>query len=200
MNISKKLHAFEKIIRLEAEEQNAAALSETNEKYDAARAEINIELNGRAERRFAAECARAELEKNKKVLSASAASKKTLIELRGRLTDGLFENAARRLADFTATPEYPEYILKRIDETVAGTLGDKAEISGIVFGRNDADAAEYVLRARGIPVSLSAEDFIGGFILKFNDGNASLDMTFKTKITEARKNYRTVALNAGDGA
>jgi len=196
MNIAKKLHAFERILQSEAEEKKAALSAETAKEYERALSEIKREAEAAAEKSYRAECLKAERETNREALAASAASKKALIELRERLSDRLYKNVAARLRDFAASPAYPDYIVTVINEMKNNSA---APPTGIVLGRNDAEPADYIQDCCGLPVAVCGEDFIGGFKCVMNN-NATLDMTFTKKLYEVRRDFKTAALYAGDGA
>ena len=197
MNINNKLRTFQKIIEGDITARNSAVISDVKEKYSEACAEIKKNAVEGAEKFYRNECLKAELNKNKDILKASAESKKALVELRDRHTDSLFEKVSSRIAGFTKSHGYPDYLANIINEIKNNNNG-KTEASEVILRPEDMVHAGHISSACSLTVTSGTEDFAGGFYLKFKNGNAVLDMTFKTKLLNARKNFQTVNLS-GDG-
>ena len=203
MNIANKLNMFQTIIERDIAGSSANRAIEAERKYDGACLEIKKTAEASAEKRFKDECIKTELEMNKKILVLSTQSKKNLAEQRERLTDSLFEKVEARLDGFTKSQAYPEYLINKINEAKDGIISGNDGIGHddleIFLRQEDMCFADKIKNECALFVSAAAEDFAGGFLLYIKTKNASLDMTFKTKLAEARKNYQTVKVS-GDNS
>ena len=195
MNLSKKLHAFQNIIENEIADKKIIAAEETADSFEAARLEILSEAGSNAEKRFAAERAAAELEKNIKVSGSRATSKKTITKKRENLTDELFSDVSERLSEFVKSPAYPIRLAAAINESKKKLPPGEELI--VTLRPEDFHLAGPIKESCGLEIKSGTEDFYGGFIFSLPDSNAIVDESYKTKLADARKNFRTVNV-AGD--
>jgi len=198
MNLRKKLHIFEMMVRAEAEDHHESERRVIASQYDAAYAAILKEADEAAQKRFDAELRKTELAKNKKILQASTESKKELYQLKENLADEIFGGVYNKISHFTESREYPAYIVKKINEIKSGAGNGRAAVTEVVLRSADLCLAGIVSKECGLNVSESPEDFYGGFLLKIGGKNAVIDMSFKTKIEDIRKNYQMFGSAAGN--
>jgi vacuolar-type H+-ATPase subunit E/Vma4 len=95
------------------------------------------------------------------------------------------------LAEFTRSPEYGAYLVAKIKEAM---VSKKHPIAQAFLRPQDMHLADSILKETGIPITEANSDFIGGVLLKLEGKNAVFDLTFQTKLDEAKKSYVTFSL------
>ena len=192
MKIKNKLITFQQIIERDASEQIGKAAADSEEIFFSARSEIIKNAEEISNNRYAAELRRASLQKNTDIANASARTKRELYDLRGRLTDDLYEKIAARLNDFTKSSGYYDYLRGKIDAVIKSNFLDENAIK-IILSRGDIHLTERLSSDLKIAVTAGTDDFGGGFILILKN-NGALDKSFKTRLEEARENFNSIRI------
>jgi len=117
-----------------------------------------------------------------RVMAARLEARKHVLERRERQLQGVFEEARRRLQEFSASKEYAEWMGKKIEE-VAGTLGSEIVIEAREEDLKLLERLRPRLRERGIEVKIGPPlKCLGGFRASTPDGRLQLDQTLDGRL------------------
>ena len=181
MKIREKIESFSVIAMRAAADTNAAVQAQLDaELVNAceqaakdARLSASIVLNEERQR--------AEQEKNRAVLEASAASRKTLIALRSELTERLFARVEDELAVYAGSVEYAEAVVLELT-ALAEKYPDGVVVS--LCARDMKLAAK--LDSSRVSVVQGADVMLGGYIAQVNGSAVRFDCSFAQGLADAR--------------
>lgn len=183
-DLEKKLVNFSHMILSEAERKKEKLMSELKEKQDAIVKEKETSFLADAYEDIQKAVARYAKENNERVMKLEMQLKKDVILEREKIIDQVFEDVQKRLIEFTAAPEYLDWLLnttqKALDE-----IGD-GDIRVTVEDLKYKDAI--LARFGGCTVSEAEEkDIIGGVIVYKE--NIFVNYTIKELLSEQHKNF-----------
>jgi vacuolar-type H+-ATPase subunit E/Vma4 len=118
---------------------------------------------------------------NKEIAAAANHARKLFIALRKNYIDKLFNEIANALNEFVNSPEYQNYLSKKIEKHAG-------DFSVIQLMQRDAGMDT------GLTVVITDEDFIGGFRLKTNEIVA--DYTMAAELDVQRKEFPFIYNNS----
>ena len=194
MKVSDKLAYFKDVVGAEAEEQGRKLTAMTEEKFLRAAEAAGKDAERRAGRRVQAETYRIEIEKNKLVVNAAIAAKKSAVELRSHLINEIFGGVAAKAEDFVKTDGYADYLRRNIAESVKPYPGAR-----VIVMERDKNAVSALTGAHAF--DYTGDDFIGGFKIFLPERNAVLDCTLKNRIAGEKKSFNRLrgSFETGDG-
>lgn len=108
----------------------------------------------------------------------------TLLRRREELTKSIFDNVAGQLREFTATPEYPRWLL----DTLASQKDNWDHASSVVRLR-EADlplAPKIAALLPGVTVEADNSIELGGFVLENHMAGIRVDETLSTRLTRQK--------------
>ncbi|MDR3239656.1 MAG: V-type ATP synthase subunit E [Clostridiales bacterium] len=199
MQVDEKLIYFSKIARQEAEQQRAEILADMEDELSKAMEEFTREVEKQARQRLRNEQNKIERTKNKEIIQAAAEAKKSLIALRSRYIDQIFENAVQSTREFTQTEQYKEKLLNEIT-ALAGRYSHikiylmERDLSPLTRAALVAPAALLAPAAPGTEYIGVQEDFIGGFKLFIPEKNAVEDHTYAARLKNARAEFNQLKM------
>ena len=183
MTTDEKLQHFLDICMEDAREKSsrlydeyAAALEQSFEEHkkEAAR-RLEMQLQGESEK--------LDREMNKKLALAQINLKRMLSKRQEELKDMLFVEVRNMLADFMATPDYPE---KQIQ--AAQKLAGSNDII-IYIDPADSPLLQRLSLTNRDAVRISEYSFLGGIRAVVPQSHILIDNSFQTKLEEAKHNF-----------
>ncbi len=140
---------------------------------------------------------KAENEKRKITSVTEVEMRNLLLQIKEDLVDSAFEKALVKLEDFVKTEEYPEHLLKLIEEVVK-KIGQKSVVVQVNakdktwLTQDMLDRLSKKLR-RELKLSEETEDFIGGCKIQTIDGKITYDSTIDNRLQELKSVLRVEA-------
>jgi len=181
MNVNKKLELFSAIAMRAAADTNAVVETKMDEELANACAQAEQEARLSARKLLDEEQGRAEQKKNRTILEASTASRKTLIALRAELTERLFARAERELEAYMASDAYTTALVTDLTKLAA------AHPSGLTVTLCARDmAVTDTLDLTRIAVVQGEDTMRGGYIAQVNGGATRFDCSFAQGLADAR--------------
>ena len=146
-----------------------------------------------SETRIKAETTNARQQLNQAMAKSQLEIKRQNGKIQQELKDKIFEEARSLVDDYMQTEDYMEYLMSCIKQAKA-FAGDDPVI--IYINPTDEKRRSDLEDATRIPLTVSAEDFIGGVRAVIRTRNILIDNSFKTKL---RNEYDSFIFLGGDG-
>ncbi len=146
-----------------------------------------------SETRIKAETTNARQQLNQAMAKAQLEIKRQNGKIQQELKDKIFEEARSLVDDYMQTEDYMDYLMSCIKQAKA-FAGDDPVI--IYINPTDEKRRSDLEDATRIPLTVSAEDFIGGVRAVIRARNILIDNSFKTKL---RNEYDSFIFLGGDG-
>ncbi len=146
-----------------------------------------------SETRIKAETTNARQQLNQAMAKSQLEIKRQNGKIQQELKDKIFEEARSLVDDYMQTEDYMDYLMSCIKQAKA-FAGDDPVI--IYINPTDEKRRSDLEDATRIPLTVSAEDFIGGVRAVIRTRNILIDNSFKTKL---RNEYDSFIFLGGDG-
>lgn len=111
---------------------------------------------------------------------------KVLRQNRTVAANGVFEAAAKRLHEFTRTPQYKEYLRRKLD-SVEGEFTSGLTVCAAL--KEDEEVIRGLCRIDNIEFVTAGSDIIGGFTLKNTELGIFADCTLKSALDDRRGDF-----------
>lgn len=187
MTIDEKLEHFYQTSVEAAKEKSAADI----EAHKAALAEMLREhkesRSGSAEQELKAETENARREINKALSAEMLTLKRLCSQKQNQLADSLFAEVKDLLEQFTATPEYLDYLTEKIQD--AQDFAGEDELH-IYLSASDSDKLEKMTQKTGFPLKVSEDSFIGGIRATIPTKNILIDNSFLENFNAEREEFK----------
>lgn len=187
MTIDEKLEHFYQT-SVEAAKSKAAADIEA---HKAALAEMQREhkesRSQSADQEIKAETENARREINKALSAEMLTLKRLYSQKQNQLADRLFTEVKSLLEQFTATPEYLDYLTKKIQDAQEFAGEDELHI---YLSANDSDKLEKLTAQTGFPLEVSQDSFIGGIRATIPTKNILIDSSFLENFHAEREEFK----------
>ncbi|MDR0197392.1 MAG: V-type ATP synthase subunit E [Oscillospiraceae bacterium] len=124
----------------------------------------------------------------KRVSRANADANRAVLRKRAEMVDDFFRGIRERLAAFTETPEYAEFLERRLDEA----NGEKTVYNWVIMQMRERDLplAEPLLeKYPGLRSEASPAIKLGGFILHYQKERQYLDKTLDRFLEREKENF-----------
>ncbi len=180
MNVAKKLEFFSRMVIKEARDKRDEILTELNSTLRKNAEETKHRVNQEAAVKIFREQSVAEDMYNRRVSEASSAAKSEVIALRKQLTDRLFSQVERKLAEYITTEEY----LRSLKEALVRLEKNYGAAKVYLTGRDVSRCKNF---SQSLTLLESEEDFIGGFIAYVNNDTVLLDNSFLRRVNDRRQ-------------
>lgn len=139
-----------------------------------------------AEMERKAEADNAKRQVNKALSAEQLRIKRRLSSKQEQLKEKLFLQVAEKLNAFRETPEYENYLVKKIEEA-KNFAGEDPMV--LTIGAGDAALAEALAQKGGHPVEVAAEDFGGGLQAVIPSKNILIDNAFSSLIAGEKESF-----------
>lgn len=133
-----------------------------------------------------AESDRISREINKSLSASQLEIKRSWTKTQNNLKDKLFAEVRELLESFTTTPQYVDYLLRKINE-VKEFAGDD-EVS-VYLTPSDQDKLEDLSRRSNMALQISDQDFWGGVKAMIPQKNILIDNSFQSAFQAERQNF-----------
>lgn len=140
-----------------------------------------------AEYEIKAEAENVRREVNKALSAEMLTLKRSLSQKQNQLADQLFAEVKDRLVQFTATPEYLDYLAQKIQD--AKDFAGEDELH-IYLSSNDSDKLAQMTKRTGFPLEVSKESFIGGIKATIPGKNILIDNSFLENFHAERGEFK----------
>lgn len=184
-----KLRLFTQAINSYAEKQRFRIIYETEQRGSAELELAEKEALSDAYSHIKSETAEVRASVMREISAKELASRRRLFEHRAALEEKVFADAAKRLADYTKTPDYIDY-LSRAAKKAAPCF--EKEPSATVLRARECDI-EKMRVACDILGGVAVADpsiKLGGFIAVNEKLGTAVDMSFDSRLAEQRESFR----------
>lgn len=187
MTIDEKLQHFYEVSLDEAREDAAQAIQE-HKNYLAEKLEEHKETGRQnAEAEIKAETGHVRREVNKALSAELITLKRDWSRKQEELKETLFAEVEAKAKQFTATPDYDEYLSRRI--AAAKEFAEEDEIH-IFLSASDKDKLETLEQKTGVKLQIAKEDFLGGIRAEIPHKNILIDNSFSANLNSLRKEFK----------
>ena len=194
MRIERKLEIFARVTMAEVEDERRQMEGELDSLYETALQNASDEEEKNSGARLRSERERLNKAKNKRLAEKTSEAKKSMLALREKLTEGLFEKVGERLRLFVESDGYPDYLLANIAQDCA-TSGKIFTSAGLAL--RDMKYSGEIKKTSGLNSVNPEIGFIGGYKLYSKDCRIVLDRTLDAKLEALRGEFSMLASNGG---
>ena len=152
----------------------------------AAVGQVGAEAEVRSETEHASKEINIALANEKLTLRRLLSSRQTELE------DRLFQEVMEKLESFMSTPQYDDYLVKKINEAIEFAGEDNLYI---FISEGDAGRLTSLIERTGFPLQVSDTSFIGGIQARIPERNILIDDSFQGALETLRKEF---VLKGGD--
>lgn len=192
MNVKHKLEVFSKIALSEAEKKSREMIEKLNRDFVLEFEKETAGAKAGAAKRIADETAAAELNKSREIAAASMKAKKTLVDLRQRLTDDLFAGVGNMLLKYAdENPAYINSLVSEISETAKSFEGFRI---AVYMRPRDAERIKALFARENVEIAEGPEEMLGGFKAVVEGRGVCVDKTFARRLAEARENFSGISI------
>ena len=184
MKIKEKLAEFSKTTMRAAADKNACLKTQIDAEFAAASRVAEQESKREARRLYDEARRKAELARNHTVLEATVASRRSLVTLREALTEKLFDQAEKALADYTQTAEYADELVASVNALAEEQVG---RLVVTLCPRDMALAARF--DNAFVTVQEGEADMRGGFRARVAGRPIQYDHSYAERLNEARASF-----------
>ena len=179
MTIDEKLQHFYEVSLDEAREDAAKAIQDHKAYLEQVLEEHKQSRTQTAEAEVKAEAEHVRREINKALSAEQITLKRDWSLRQSELKESLFAEVRDKALRFTSTPEYSDYLCRRIKE--AKDFAEDDEIQ-IYLSAGDKELADALI--------VSSEDFLGGIRAEIPGKNILIDNSFATNLAAMRKEFK----------
>lgn len=187
MTIDEKLEHFYKTSVEAAKEKAAKDIEAHKASLAQMLKEHKASQTQSAEYEIKAETENVRREVNKALSAEMITLKRNWTQKQNQLADQLFAEVKERLMQFTAAPEYLDYLAEKIQD--ARDFAGEDELH-IYLSSNDSDKLAGMTKRTGFPLEVSAESFIGGIKATIPGKNILIDNSFLENFNAARGEFK----------
>lgn len=184
MTIDEKLQHFYEVSLDEAREDAARAIQDHKDYLQKVLEEHKQSRIQTAEAEVKAETEHVRREVNKALSSEQITLKRNWSLKQNELKETLFAEVKNRVQQFTAAPEYQDYLCRRIRE--AKDFAEDDEIL-IFLSSNDKELLDSLTARTGCPLQVSSENFLGGIRAEIPAKNILIDNSFLRICSHAQR-------------
>ena len=187
MTIDEKLQHFYEVSLEEAKEDAAQAIQEHKQHLAEKLEEHKQAGRQNAEAEIKAETEHVRREVNKALSAEQITLKRDWSRKQEELKEALFSEVKDKVQQFLTTAEYEEYLCRRITEAVKFAEDDEIQI---FLSSGDKDKVNELAQKTGVPLQVSAEDFLGGIRAEIPQKNILIDNSFSANLEALCKEFK----------
>lgn len=192
MTINDKLRHFYEITIAEAEKKANAGLDEHKKMLKEKINEHKRTMYRNAEAEVRSETEHASKEINIALANEKLTLRRLLSSRQTELEDRLFQEVMEKLEFFMSTPQYDDYLVKKINEAIEFAGEDNLYI---FISEGDAGRLTSLIERTGFPLQVSDTSFIGGIQARIPERNILIDDSFQGALETLRREF---VLKGGD--
>ena len=186
---NEQLNAFSAVVMHNANEERDRLMKETEAKYKSIIAERENEYLEEAYEIIQKSKSESERFAGEELLHAEMDSKKQVLLKREEIINNVMDSAKTRLAEFTHSGEYEEWLVKKAQSAAKEALeGGKI----IYVSEDDMRYADKLKTIDGGEITVEAapeHDFIGGVRVYNTDRRISVDYSFKELLADEKQSF-----------
>lgn len=195
MTVEEKLDNFRTICVENARKDSAKAQSAVRTKLEASFEEHKAQKNETLRTRVYEETIEVRREFNRIESERRAEIRRKMAKRQAVIENRIFDAVEGKLAEFRKSPEYGEYLVRKVNEAIDFAEGESITV---YIDPSDQESVGPLLKKRGVSPTVSKESFGGGVRVVLNKSRILIDNSFKKKLEEAREWFSFDGGN-GDG-
>jgi V/A-type H+-transporting ATPase subunit E len=125
-------------------------------------------------------------ERNRKLSAESMHIRRKLLEKTEEISQQIFQDVEKKLAEFMKTSAYEELLVVQINKASSFAQGDAITV---YINPSDADKKTDLEEKTGVSLTISDRDFIGGTRAVIPSRSILIDNSFLTKLEEAKSTF-----------
>jgi vacuolar-type H+-ATPase subunit E/Vma4 len=126
-------------------------------------------------------------EHNRQLSKKQLETRRNLSLTKESVTEELFARVNEMIKTYKEGPAYVDALLKSIREAKATAKGQELSI---YIDKSDAALAEKLSSRSGLSVQIAPDSIVGGILAIIPDKNILIDLSFATRLKEARENLQ----------
>lgn len=193
MTVEEKLDNFRTICVENARKDSAKAQSAARTKLEASFEEHKAQKNETLRTRVYEETIEVRREFNRIESERRAEIRRKMAKRQAVIENRIFEAVEGKLAEFRKSPEYGEYLVRKVNEAIDFAEGESITV---YIDPSDQESVGPLLKKRGVSPTVSKESFGGGVRVVLNKSRILIDNSFRKKMEEAREWF---TFDEGDG-
>ena len=186
MTAEEKLQHFYEVSMDTAREEASKAIADYKKTLEAEMEQHKKEKQAASENQFKIGSENAAREINKALSAEHLHIKRRLSRKQQKLKERLFAEVMESLEGFTKSPEYPDWLEKKIRESLEIAQEDEVQV---YLTASDAPLAEEIKRRTGIVPLIAETPFLGGIRAVIPGKNILIDNTFLTSFENEKENF-----------
>ena len=187
MTIDEKLQHFYELSIDEAKEDAAQAIQAHKENLSQMLEEHKQSQRQTADAQIKAEAEHVRREVNKALSAEQITLKRNWSQKQEEMKQKLFAEVKALADKFMQTPEYDDYLCRKITEASAFAEGDEIHI---FLSAADKDRLESLKEKTGVSLTVSEEAFTGGIRAEIPGKNILIDDSFSTSLENMCKEFK----------
>lgn len=187
MTIDEKLQHFYEVSIDEAKEDAAQAIQAHKENLSQMLEEHKQSQRQTADAQVKAEAEHVRREVNKALSAEQITLKRNWSQKQEEMKQKLFAEVKALADKFMQTPEYEDYLCRKITEASVFAEGDEIHI---FLSAADKDRLESLKEKTGVFLTVSEEAFTGGIRAEIPDKNILIDDSFSTGLENMCKEFK----------
>lgn len=187
MTIDEKLQHFYEVSIDEAKEDAAQAIQAHKENLSQMLEEHKQSQRQTADAQVKAEAEHVRREVNKALSAEQITLKRNWSQKQEEMKQKLFAEVKALADKFMQTPEYDDYLCRKITEASAFAEGDEIHI---FLSAADKDRLESLKEKTGVSLTVSEEAFTGGIRAEIPGKNILIDDSFSTDLENMCKEFK----------
>lgn len=187
MTIDEKLQHFYEVSIDEAKEDAAQAIQAHKENLSQMLEEHKQSQRQTADAQIKAEAEHVRREVNKALSAEQITLKRNWSQKQEEMKQKLFAEVKALADKFMQTPEYDDYLCRKITEASAFAEGDEIHI---FLSAADKDRLESLKEKTGVSLTVSEEAFTGGIRAEIPGKNILIDASFSTGLENMCKEFK----------
>ena len=187
MTIDEKLQHFYEVSIEEAKEDASQALEEHRQHLAKMLEDHKQTQRQNAEAQIKAETEHVRREVNKALSAEQINLKRDWSKKQEELKQKLFTEVKEKAVQFMTTPDYEEYLCRKIRE--AKDFAEDDEVQNFLSA-NDKDRLKTLIEKTGVPLQISQEDFLGGIRAEIPQKNILIDNSFSENLASMQQEFK----------
>lgn len=194
MTLDEKLTHLQETVMTEARTEGNAIIEDHKKALESLFEKHKTEAKTQSEVRIKSETLKARRQVNQTAAKAETELKRALGKTQNELKVRLFDEVRELLSEFTKTPEYTDYLCRKISE--AAHFADGEEMT-IYISPSDKEKKTELEKRTGMTITISEYDFMGGMRAVIRGRNILIDHSFQAAVDHEYHQFSFAAGGTG---
>lgn len=194
MTLDEKITHLQETVMSEARAEGNAIIENHRKVLETLFDKHRKEAEAQSEIRIKSETTKARRQVNQAAAKAEVELKRALGKCQNELKSRLFDEVKELLMDYRNTPDYIEYLCRKIREAAVFADGDGLTI---YITPSDADKKECLEAKTGMTITISEYEFMGGMRAVIKNRNILIDHSFQTAVESEYHKFNFTAGGTG---